>query len=525
MIVALQRIFGKKKLFGAISILLLGLGRASMVWWLAPFCAVAGLFCALKACQHKPFWCYWLLFSLIALIQSSWLLSHPYSYIWGVWIALSFLLAAPYALLAKRTVEEEKKNALSAGGWAAAFTLLEWSFTLLPCGYSFQSAALQLSWNLWSLQMVSLIGAIGLGFFVFWTNILLFYAAQVPRLAATTAVVALLPYLLGGCLFIARTEAQHSFDAKSPPPSLAFCHMNEPPDVEGKALPPWDLHEREWKKIFSMIASLRPGDASLLALPEGAVPFAADSPLFRSSSLPKELRPSCPQAAHFSSIDISRIIASRLHIPVLIGLEGRQIEKDGRLVAYNSCFCVTQSATQRYDKQLLLPFGEYVPLPVFASALSSYGIHDSFSAGTRPLIFSVGSLNVAPLICYEETFSAYALAAACLHPTLLVSLTNDCWYPAIRNEHFELARLRTVEVGLPLLRSCNQGVSAAIDALGRVVAAREKENTCVVIPLSQYRAPSLYASMGEWPVVLSLAFLCLLRFAPRAKKIEEGALR
>ena len=525
MIADLRRIFDQKNLFGACAILLLGLGRASAVWWLSPFCAVAGLFCALKTCQQLPFWCCWVLFGVITLIQSSWLLSHPYSYIWGVWLVFSFLLAAPYALLAKLTIEEKRKTALSAAGWAAAFALLEWGFTFLPCGYSFQSAALQLSGTLWPLQMTSLIGAIGLGFFVFWTNILLFYAAYNPSLAAAAVSAALLPYVAGGCLFVSRAEEQRLFDEKVPPPSIAFCHMNEPPDIEGRALSPWDLHEQEWNKIFSMVASLHPGDASLLVLPEGSAPFAADSPLFRRQNLPKGFLPHRTTESCLSSVDLARLIASRLHTPVLIGLEGRTIGEGGTTAAYNSCFCITQGAVQRYDKQLLVPFGEYIPLSAFASVLSSYGIHDSFSAGTRPLLFSIGDLRISPLICYEETFSSYALSASRLHPNLLVSLTNDCWFPAVRKEHFELARLRAVEIGVPLIRSCNQGTSAAVDSLGRIVAMREKENVCVATPLSQYCAPSLYASMGETPIVLLLAFLWLLRFAPRTKKVEEETLR
>jgi apolipoprotein N-acyltransferase len=204
------------------------------------------------------------------------------------------------------------------------------------------------------------------------------------------------------------------------------------------------------------------------------------------------------------------------------------------VAAYNSCFFVTQDTVRRYDKQLLLPLGEYIPFPALASFLSSYGIHNSFSPGKESSVFQSGSLRISPLICYEETFSSYALAAALLHPTVLVSLSNDCWYPTIRKEHFELARLRAVEIGVPLVRSCNQGVSAAVDALGRVVARKgEREgegNSCVITPLSQYCAPSLYASVGQAPIVLILAALwasavLLPRFAPRPKQAKEVVLR
>jgi apolipoprotein N-acyltransferase len=536
MIAILRRTFDKKNFVALSSIILLGLGRSSAVWWLSPLTAVAGLFCALIACQRTKLWFSWALFWIVLLIQSSWLLSHPYVYIWGVWIVLSLLFSLPYALLARLVIQETKRGPFTAAGWAAAFSLLEWSFTLLPCGYSFQSAALQLSWNLWSLQLVSIVGAVGLGFLVFWTNILLFFwfTSKRPSLALTTFCIALAPYLLGGSLFYTKTQAQRAFDTTTPPPTVAFCHMEEPPDVESRALPPHLLYEQEWKKIFRLMARLHPNEVDLIVLPEGAIPFAAESPLFRSSQLPSSLRTSSPLPGQLSSIDIARMTASWLHTSVLIGLEGRQIEQDGRVAAYNSCYVVTKETVRRYDKQLLLPLGEYIPFPALASFLSSYGIHGSFSPGKGSALFEAGSLRISPLICYEETFSSYALAASRLHPTLLVNLTNDCWYPTVRREHFELARLRAVEVGIPLVRSCNQGVSAAIDALGRVVAARGERddcgNACVITPLSQYCAPSLYASMGQTPIVLFLAALwagviVLPRFAPRSKQVKEAVLR
>ena len=524
MIPFFRRFFDQKNFFGILAIFLLGLGRSSAIWWLSPFAAMGGFCSALIFCRRAPFWYSWALFAIVLLIQSSWLLSHPYSYIWGVWLILSLLFSCPYAFLARLVTQEPRKGLLTSAGWAAAFSLLEWSFTLLPCGYSFQSAALQLSWNLWSLQAASVAGAIGLSFFVFWTNILLFFWAEQPSLAIPAACTAILPYAIGGALFFSRTQTQRIYDAATPPLTVAFCHMEEPPDVDSRNLSPSQLHEQEWRKIFPMISRLRPGEASLLVLPEGAVPFAAESPLFRRSILPGAF--GSPQIPLLSSIDIARSMASYLRTPVLIGLEGRQAEWDGSVRAYNSCYCVTEDRTDRYDKQLLIPLGEYIPTPVLASVLSSYGIHDSFSPGKGPALFSLGPLHLSPLICYEETFSSYALAAARLNSRLLVSLTNDCWYPAIRREHFELARLRAVEVGLPLVRSCNQGVSAAVDALGRVLAARDKGNICVVTQLSQYCAPSLYAAVGERPIAALLAALWAWAFfAPRTKQVEEKALR
>lgn len=522
MIPFLSRLFdrktlsAKKVMLGGCAALLLGFGRASALWWLAPITSLLGFTFAFLTIRQSGFRAGWIVFTIALLFQSSWLLSHPYGYIVGVWILLSLLLALSYATIGWLFVRDPKHNLLSTAGWAACFTLLEWGYTCLPCGYSFQCAALALSWSLWPLQLASLIGAIGLSFCVFWTNTLAFTSIVTKKriYGVATVTVALIPYLSGGLLYTYRTEQQQAFDTTHTPQKVAFCHMEEPPDVTSKHLSPWKLHEQEWHKIFPLLSTIQPHEVSLVVLPEGAVPFSADSPLFSTEHLPNDLhRSSLAYYQQLSSLDIAQLTAQRIGASILIGLESQERAWPDTTVAHNSCFFVTPSDVERYDKQLLLPLGEYIPCAALRSWLAAYGIHDSFTAGTTSKIFTTKSLRIAPLICYEETFSCYALHAAVLNPTLLVSLSNDCWYPTIGREHFELARLRAAEVGLPLIRSCNQGVSAAVDALGRIVAVRgmdrEKENVCVITPLSQYTAPSMYAAIGSTPFIILLAALSI----------------
>lgn len=523
---------GKKKfdqknaLLAISSILLLGFGSASALWWLSPLTAVIGYALAFGAVFATPpgkgrLIKGWALFSVAILIQSSWLLSHPFLYIWGVWIILSLLLALPYALLTLQVVSAENPTLLASLGLAAAFALVEWGFTCLPCGYSFQSAALLLTWSPLPLQLASIIGGIGLSFLAFWTNIVMFHWLFLKKRRGhiSATIIAALPYLLGGGLFWHHTRAQSSFDKAHPPISVAFCHMEEPPDVHARPLGPEKLHEQEWEKIFSLLSSLKPNETDLIVLPEGAAPFSAEAPLFDSSHLPAPFH--TPQHMLLSSLDLSRLIATSYNASVLIGLEGRE-----RAASYNSCFFISKNGhtISRYDKQLLLPLGEYIPTPLLRSFLSSYGIHESFTSGEGPVVFKEGLLRITPLICYEETFSSYAIAAAHLKPNLLVTMSNDCWYPGVRREHFELARLRTVEMGIPLVRSCNQGISAAVDALGRTIASRgesgETQNTCVVTPVSEYTIFSPYAYLSPTffvacLVALVAAALLQLCFTPK----------
>lgn len=128
-----------------------------------------------------------------------------------------------------------------------------------------------------------------------------------------------------------------------------------------------------------------------------------------------------------------------------------------------------------YDKIHLVPFGEYLPLQ---SLLESVGLEQlsrwrgGFSVGVepRPLLAIAGLPPVAGLICYEAIFPA-AVVQGDERPGLLINLTNDGWFGDTTGprQHFHQTRVRAVEEGLPIVRAANNGISAVVDAHGRIV--------------------------------------------------------
>lgn len=125
-----------------------------------------------------------------------------------------------------------------------------------------------------------------------------------------------------------------------------------------------------------------------------------------------------------------------------------------------------------YDKHHLLPFGEYLPLRPLLSRLGldklAAGPVD-FSHGVGPQLLRLPGLPpVRPLICYEILFVDEVRAPA--RAAWLLNITNDAWFGpgAGPRQHFEIARARAVELGLPVVRAANTGISAIIDPYGGV---------------------------------------------------------
>ncbi|MEF3048216.1 apolipoprotein N-acyltransferase [Pseudotabrizicola sp. L79] len=169
----------------------------------------------------------------------------------------------------------------------------------------------------------------------------------------------------------------------------------------------------------------------------------------------------------------SIITAASSGKPVAIGIQRVEGEQ-----GWNS-LRVVQGAGQvvaSYDKHHLVPFGEYMPLGDvlwnwFGIGAFAAQVGNGYSAGPGPAVLDLGPDlgHVLPLICYEAVFPAIPRSVA--RPDWILQITNDAWFGPFTGpfQHFQLSRLRAIEMGLPLVRVGNTGVTAVIDARGGVV--------------------------------------------------------
>ena len=195
--------------------------------------------------------------------------------------------------------------------------------------------------------------------------------------------------------------------------------------------------------------------------------------------------------------------------------------------AYNSIYVIDHdgSILSVYDKVHLVPFGEYLP---FQDALERIGllaltkVRGGFIPGDRRRAMSVPRApSFLPLICYEVIFPGAAVPAG-ERAGWMLNLTNDGWFgtSAGPHQHFQQARLRAIEEGLPLVRAANTGISAVVDPLGRIIASLPLGSEGVLdANLPRPLPPTLYARLGDVPagLLVVIALLLVLR-VPRRRK-------
>lgn len=187
---------------------------------------------------------------------------------------------------------------------------------------------------------------------------------------------------------------------------------------------------------------------------------------------------------------------------------------DGSIAAVtNSIFAIDAQGTilHRYDKAHLVPWGEYLP---WRPLLSLIGISRlvpgafDFAPGPGPRSLPLPGFGMAGmLVCYEVIFSGDVVDRA-HRPAFLFNPSNDSWYARFGPEqHLAMARLRAIEEGLPIIRATPTGISAIVNADGRVIAQVDWGKTgAAEAPLPPATAPTLFARTGNW-MALGVALL------------------
>ena len=531
-----------KALAITVSFVLVAFGQPANLAWFGPIVSVCGfsLFFlqTVNLDARQRFWHGFTFFFFVQTVQLWWFTSHPFYYIWAVYFLVAALFGLQFGLLtlfASRNTLSTLSGALACAG---IWTLLEWSRVSWFSGFYFNVIGQYLVANTLSLQLASLLGTLGLSFWVMLTNCLVTYSIlnRFRTKACSLVLVAIaLPYLFGWMHLAHLNEQQESYDEVHPPLSTVIVHSKKVPDEMQADLQqtssPLERAFDRWKEAIYALGPFRGQTYDFILLPEVVVPFSSTSLIY-----PKELVNAVfldalktpfvtSEESYVCSEDIARGLTGAFGCPVIVGLESTQAAQAGQAQKFfNSAFCFTGQNYPhlRYDKQILVPMGEYTPFTWAKSIAMQYGIMDSFTPGHTSKVFCIGRHRVSPSICYEETFFNLMRQNSLLGATVLVNLTDDYWFPysQLGLQHFEHARARTVENGTPLIRACNFGISGALDSAGRTVEAREglPVLSAFGVTVSSFHYKTLYSVLGNWPILMISCAACILFLALKRKK-------
>jgi len=139
---------------------------------------------------------------------------------------------------------------------------------------------------------------------------------------------------------------------------------------------------------------------------------------------------------------------------------------------YNSFLFLEKDNIQIFDKQILVPFGEFLPFRSYLKFFENISGNVDFTEGNKErVIKSSDHINILPIICYEVIFNKILRKINEKEIDILINITNDSWFGNKLGpyQHFYHSRMRALISNKYLLRVSNNGISAIIDNNGKII--------------------------------------------------------
>jgi len=407
---------------------------------------------------------------------------------------------------------------------------LDYVRSFLFSGFPWQDLAYSQYKALFLIQAVDLAGHFGITFLIILVNsvtalLILLWRARRSEESAANSVLALrirrawylgvvpaLGLLLSAMAYnLVRYNQVSGMIDKSPAMKIAVVQGNIAQDQK------WSPVMRlktiaTYRQLSEQAAMQENNSPDLLVWPETALPFIIS------------------ENSYFSRLQDFLVSEHGTWLlagaPYFRELDNKGVSQKREILSYNSAYLFTPDAKieARYDKQHLVPFGEYVPfsniLPLPGPIVENIG---NFSSGRPRAPLSCQSAEIGVLICFESIFPKLARNWTAAGANLLVNITNDAWFgrSSAPWQHLSMAVFRAVENRRSLARSANTGVSAIVDPLGRIAGISPLFQPFYYVgevPLLQ--AETVFVRLGHY-----FGLACLLGSIPLLFLFRDAGLR
>ena len=312
--------------------------------------------------------------------------------------------------------------------------------------FLFGGLPLSLTAHIWSFQyqlisIASYIGVFGLSYLtIYWLVLIsIFYTKKV----GCFFIIILFPLLL---YFIPTSNYENHSNQKKYPVRIVQ------PNIPQKEKWNRSLYQKNFEKLIHLTKKQITNEKIIVVWPEVALT------LFLNEE--KEL------LEYLSTVLPKNII-------LVTGSLRREFHDSGYKV-YNSFFILSDDKVQFYDKIKLVPFGEFIPFKNILDFLKVTPGSTDFTSGSKEnnikLNFNNESIFIEPSICFESIFQTFSFNKI----NFFINITNDAWFGQTTgpSQHLAATIFRSVEKGVPLVRSANSGISVIINKNGKVIQSK-----------------------------------------------------
>jgi len=212
------------------------------------------------------------------------------------------------------------------------------------------------------------------------------------------------------------------------------------------------------------------------------------------------------------------------------GISYEQIPNSEDYKIYNSMLIFNNSSLFKiYDKRHLVPFGEFVPLHKYFGFLFIDQIVDKitgggvgFSQGQGNKMIELSKFSFNPLLCYEVIFSRELLDNNLVVPNMFINLTNDAWFGISTGpyQHLQMARMRAIEYGRPLIRVAQSGITANINHYGEIIDKISlNQQGFIDVEVYQNKHITFYSKYSHLVILIIFIMISVLIFSKNLKNI------